>query len=345
MGDVLAWLSAARPGGRGTCDHGLMPARRLEWAIATGFACWAAARLAAADRHKLTDTPTASALSFTPHVTVAAWLATAVLSDPGAAAVSAAAAAALTSVVAPRTVRRGQPAATGPVLRVMTANLLVGRANPEILVDLVRGNDVDVLFVQELAAEAEEGLDRAGIGELLPHAVKDFGTADHRGGGIYSRYPLQDSPVPSAAWACPVVTLALPAAAVRLVCVHLHAPKPPWSKWRTGLWRHELRDLTRFAPSRHPHRESPPVLLAGDFNSTVDHGNFRRLLRSGFADAASETGKGLVPTWGNRPGSRRGLLTIDHVLVDHRCAARSVQVFRLPGSDHRALFAEVQLPA
>ncbi|MHB1431332.1 MAG: hypothetical protein ACYCVZ_04350, partial [Streptosporangiaceae bacterium] len=81
-----------------------MPARRLEWAVATGFAVWAAARLAAADRHRIADTPGAAAMSFTPQVTAAAWGAAAVLSDPGAAALALASAGALTAAVAPRAV-------------------------------------------------------------------------------------------------------------------------------------------------------------------------------------------------------------------------------------------------
>ncbi len=320
-----------------------MPARRLEWAVATGFAVWAAARLAAADRHRIADTPGAAAMSFTPQVTAAAWGAAALISDPGAAALALTSAGALTAAVAPRAVARRQPPAGGAVLRVLTANLLVGRATAAPLVDLVRATDADVLFVQELTVDAEKGLVRAGMTGLLPYSITDMGTADHRGGGIFARHPLADSPVPAAPWACPVVTLALPAGPVRLVCVHLHAPKPPWSCWRTGLWRHELRDLARFAQAAAD-PDAPPVVLAGDFNSTLDHGEFRHLLRSGFADAASQVGKGLVPTWGRRPGSPRGLLTIDHILVDPRCAVRSVRVFRLRGSDHRALFAEIRLP-
>ena len=35
---------------------------------------------------------------------------------------------------------------------------------------------------------------------------------------------------------------------------------------------------------------------------------------------------------------------IDHVLVDAGCAVPSFDVFPLPGSDHRALVAEIVLP-
>jgi endonuclease/exonuclease/phosphatase (EEP) superfamily protein YafD len=89
----------------------------------------------------------------------------------------------------------------------------------------------------------------------------------------------------------------------------------------------------------------PPRVLAGDFNATADHAYFRDLLRLGHVDAASQLGKGLVPTWapwGTRGGP--GLLTIDHVLVDPRCPVLAASVHRVPGSDHHAVYAEFRLP-
>ena len=55
-------------------------------------------------------------------------------------------------VVRPRAARRPQPAAAGPVLRVLTVNLLCGRADAEAVVALVRRTGADVLFLQELPA-------------------------------------------------------------------------------------------------------------------------------------------------------------------------------------------------
>jgi endonuclease/exonuclease/phosphatase family metal-dependent hydrolase len=38
------------------------------------------------------------------------------------------------------------------------------------------------------------------------------------------------------------------------------------------------------------------------------------------------------------------VLTLDHVLVDRSCAVLGCSVHVVPGSDHRAVFAEIQLP-
>jgi endonuclease/exonuclease/phosphatase family metal-dependent hydrolase len=38
-------------------------------------------------------------------------------------------------------------------------------------------------------------------------------------------------------------------------------------------------------------------------------------------------------------------VTIDHVFVDHRIAVTAYATRRLPGSDHRAVLAELEFPA
>jgi len=124
---------------------------------------------------------------------------------------------------------------------------------------------------------------------------------------------------------------------VDLACIHAASPKPPWSPGATARWRSQLSAL--------PAPDGSPLILAGDFNATLDHAQFRRLLRRGYADAASQAGHGLSPTWGPRPGRRPALLAIDHVLTGRRCAVLSTSAHVLPGSDHRALYAELRLPA
>jgi endonuclease/exonuclease/phosphatase family metal-dependent hydrolase len=86
-------------------------------------------------------------------------------------------------------------------------------------------------------------------------------------------------------------------------------------------------------------------VLAGDFNATLDHSGLRRLIRTGYRDAAATVGAGLAGTWGPYDGDPIPPVTIDHVLVDRRVRVRSVSVHRVPGSDHRAVLAELALPA
>ena len=308
--------------------------------MAGALAGWAAGRLAGADRLRFAEALTVPLVSFTPQVTVGAWAGAALLRGAGPAAVSAVAAAALTAVVGPRAVPGRPPTAGGPVLRVVTANLLAGRAVAEGVVELAGKLRADVLFVQELTGPAAAGLARAGLGDLLPHRVTQPAPRDATG-SIYARYPLRGGPLPGgpAPAARCAARLDLPSGpSVQLACIHAAPPKPPWFPAATARWRAHLAALP--APAAEG-----PCILAGDFNATLDHAQFRRLLRSGWADAASLAGRGLSMTWGPLPARRPALLAIDHVLTDPRCGVRTTSVHRLAGTDHRALYAELQLPA
>jgi endonuclease/exonuclease/phosphatase (EEP) superfamily protein YafD len=60
----------------------------------------------------------------------------------------------LTSLLGPRFLAEEQPGTSGPHLRIMTANLRLGQADPRALVDLVRRQKVDVLTRPELTPAA-----------------------------------------------------------------------------------------------------------------------------------------------------------------------------------------------
>ena len=57
------------------------------------------------------------------------------------------------------------------------------------------------------------------------------------------------------------------------------------------LWTADLRD----EPAADPANRA--TILAGDFNATLDHVELRRLLGTGYRDAAASLGRGLTPTW------------------------------------------------
>lgn len=316
-----------------------MSSSRLEWAVAGLLATWAAARLTAADRFRPLDRAAVPLLTLTPQVAAGAGLAAIMLRGKGPSATAALAGGALAAVVAPRAVARSQPAADGPVLRLLTVNLLYGQAAGEALVELVRRTGADVLFLQELTEDAVPRLKRAGLTELLPNEMQDAQRYKYRGSGIYARYPLRDGLEIGPSFASqPTARIDLPSGqSAQLVCVHPHPPYPPWYPNAVPRWQGELAAL--------PGPGDLPVILAGDYNATLDHARFRQLLRLGYVDAASQVGNGLVPTWGPPPRGRPAMSTFDHVLLDPRCAVLATAAHPLPGSDHRALYAEIRLPA
>jgi endonuclease/exonuclease/phosphatase (EEP) superfamily protein YafD len=328
-------------------------ARRIEWAVAGTLAGWAAARLTGADRLRLAESWSVPLLSFTPQAATGAWASALLLRGKGPAAVAAMAGAAMTAAVTPRATGFRQPAATGPVVRLLTANLFVGRGSGAALTELSACKHADVVFVQELTDEAVEKLRRAGMNDLFPHTVRPATEPGRLGSAIFARFPLlADSPgagpvagrhsapvcaAPVSAARC-TARLAIPSGPfVRLACIHAQPPKPPWSPSATARWRSQLSAL--------PPLGADPVILAGDFNATLDHLALRRLLHLGYVDAASQVGNGLASTWGPRPHRRPALLAIDHFLVSQQCAVLATSTHVLPGSDHRAVYAEIRLPA
>ncbi|MFC5751088.1 endonuclease/exonuclease/phosphatase family protein [Actinomadura rugatobispora] len=310
----------------------------LAWAGVVGWGSWAVLRLAGGDRIPGVGAAAAPLLAVTPFVVAASpipvlvalltrrWWAT---------ATAAAIALALVASVAPRAVGGGQPAAHGPALRVMSVNLFVGEADADALVDLVRRARPDVLSVQELSPGAAGRYERAGLSRLLPHAVLDarWGAS---GSGLYSRLPLRELPPPGPTqMATPRAALTLPGGrAVEVTAVH---PVPPITSRAYMAWKHDIELL----PSA-PGGSEPVRILAGDFNATLDHATLRKLIGRGYADAADRAGAGLIPTWGL--GGPQPPLTLDHVLLDRRCAVTGFTVHDVRGSDHRAVVAEIRLP-
>jgi endonuclease/exonuclease/phosphatase (EEP) superfamily protein YafD len=241
---------------------------------------------------------------------------------------------ALTALVLPRLFASDQPEVTGPRLRVMSSNLLAGQADAQQLVNLVRENEVDVLSLLELTQSGMDRLTRAGLFSLLPNTILHPSRTGAAGSGLASRYPLTKLGLsgPSSGKQ-PSARLTL-AGGVPVDVVAAHPAAPIWN---ASVWRTEFGNL----PS--PDFAGPPRILAGDFNATLDHAILRDLLDSGYADAAERLGEGLSTTW---PSS--GLIppvVIDHVLVDRRVAVKAYRVFDVPGSDHRAVYAELILPS
>jgi endonuclease/exonuclease/phosphatase (EEP) superfamily protein YafD len=313
-----------------------MPIRPLvAWPLAALCLAWAAVRLLGLER----GFPMVAVLSWTPIAAAAAVLVVvvaAVLRQRAAAVVALLAAVALVAVVAPRALGgpSGAEGGSGPSLRVLTTNMRLGHGSPEALVRLVRRQRPDVVSVQELTPALEHELDEAGLTTVLPHTLLRP-VPGGSGIGLYSRLPLEPrSPPGGTVNPVLVAALRLPGAApVELYAIHI---PPPVHDSRVSDWRADLRRVPRATP------DGPVRVLAGDFNATLDHAELRRVLDGGYEDAAAEVGAGLRATWPR--GRLLPPVTIDHVLADRRCGVRAVDVVAVPGSDHRAVLAELVLP-
>ena len=295
-----------------------------------------AARLAGADRLRFAEAWTVPLLSFTPQVTAAAWVSALLLPGAGPAVAAAAAGAALTVAVGPRAVPHHQPPAAGPVLRVLTANLLAGRAAAGAVVELARRQHADVLFVQELTGGAAARLGRAGLGDLLPHQVTQpvrhgAGAASTPVTRCAAGRPLRRSP---------------PSGAPRGLTSR---PGSPCS-WPAYTRRRRSRPgprVPRPGGAVSCPRCPRPVTVRASWPETSTPPSITRS-SAGSCAAATWTPPARRATGCPLPGDRdpagaRPCSPSTTSSTDRRCAVLTTSAHRLTGSDHRALYAEVQL--
>ncbi|MGV0646399.1 endonuclease/exonuclease/phosphatase family protein [Mycolicibacterium sp. XJ2546] len=238
----------------------------------------------------------------------------------------------------------GSPADVGPHadIRVLSSNLRKGRADASSFVGLAK-DSADLITVAELTPEEARRFSHAGIEEVFPYSV--LKPAPNAGGiGLWSRFPLsavrpgkhRDAAIVAGRVRVPHVRLD-----PLIVSVHITSPVTAeagsFDRWRNGI-AETKEDLNRFTEQAGP----AAVIVAGDFNSTPDMRQFRELSTNGYRDAVEQTGAGLAPTF---PSNKwfPPVLVIDHVLT-RNAAASSIRTVTIPGSDHRALLATIEVP-
>ncbi len=227
-------------------------------------------------------------------------------------------------------------AMTGDAFVVMSANLHLGRADPQTVIDTVVRDDVDVLVLVEVTPSALTQLDAAGLGERLQHRAG--APASNRDGiMVFSRAPLGVVTAVDTASPGFSVEATTGDGPLTIFAVHPTAPNNGVAQWREDL------DVVVAAARA----SKGATVVAGDFNATLDHPPLQSLLGSSFRDASSEAGIGWRPTWpSGGDGGRFGagmppLFALDHVFVRGGLAATDAHVTAVPGTDHRALVTRI----
>jgi endonuclease/exonuclease/phosphatase (EEP) superfamily protein YafD len=224
-------------------------------------------------------------------------------------------------------------------LRILTANLWNGRADPDGISAQLRDLEVDVACFQELAPDQAEA-----IATVLPHGRLEP-AMDHMGMGIALRAPaalgalamrlrdLRFARLEPDDW--PGV-----AAPLTIWNVHIEAPHTrPMSLLRR---RHQLRALLRHLESE----AAGKLVLVGDFNATPLWPVYRGVagrLRDAARDTAQRRGERPRRTWTPLGGDHHPrLLRIDHVFV-RGVEAAEVRTVNIVGSDHDALVVDLEI--
>jgi len=214
-------------------------------------------------------------------------------------------------------------------LRIFTANLYNGRAQPNGLAAVLRAVRPDVVAVQELSENAAAVLSDWGVSRLLDPddnttgmglALNTDATFDRL--EFPHRNPVR-ARFDGAPWGFECV---------EIVGTHLVNPISwPWSDSR------RLRVAEATALEQLAVEPTPTRVIVGDFNSSPAWALYRRMRR--FAVDAAVAADTARATWGYFPRSP-AMLRIDHAFIQ---GARSLgtRPVRIPGSDHRALVVDL----
>ena len=215
-------------------------------------------------------------------------------------------------------------------LTVLSSNIQLGKGDVEQLARLVRDERVDVLAVQEITPDAVDRVTRSTIAADLPHSyVRPSSLAG--GTALYSRYPLSQGAVLDG-FALTNLTgvIRVPGRGdVQILVTH---PVPPTH----ADWAEEL---SRIGTALSAVASERPVIAVGDFNATVDHPQFRKLLVGGYRDAGEAAGAGWLPTYPTDK-SYPPMVGIDHVLL-RGLTASQVTTHTVDAADHRAVLARI----
>jgi endonuclease/exonuclease/phosphatase (EEP) superfamily protein YafD len=239
------------------------------------------------------------------------------------------------ALVAPTLAAAPRPPPSGGVpVRLLLANVLTSNTRYQDVVRAARELKPDLIALVET--------DRRWYDALAP------GLADYRGQrfvehsgnfglALFARGDLRvDAEYLGSSLPTLVGTVALPGAApLQLLLTH---PPPPLGEDAVEVQRSQLAAVARRARAL-----APPIILAGDLNTTPWSAAFARLLAtSGLYD--SREGFGVQASF---PADPRGALVripIDHVLLSSDIAVRTRRVERDIGSDHLPVLIDLVVP-
>ena len=239
---------------------------------------------------------------------------------------------AMSLLVIPRVVSDGGHTPAGVGIRVMSVNLRIGGADAGDIAALAQRAEIDVIAFQEFTPEAQARLDAAaGLDRFSYRSIHPRELA--LGSAIYSRLPMTDDGVRKhqSGFYQARGTLDVPGAGQ--VAVESAHPCAPTGSARSRCWAEDLADQP---PGENGQNAQ---ILLGDFNATLDHAPLRKLLNTGYTDAAASVGMGLTPTWPyDKPIPK---IALDHVLVNARVSVGRFAVHAIEGTDHRCIIADL----
>lgn len=219
------------------------------------------------------------------------------------------------------------------LLRILSINLLVDRADPDDVRRMILDADPDVVCAQELGPRT------AGVmADLLPHGHLDP-RPDLFGLGIATRFPTTIDKLDleeRSGWIARLEPDRWPGLKEPLDIFNVHLVNPIDRPW--GVSRQvRRRQVDQITAEVNAHDVAAVVI--GDMNATPLWREYKRLAEIG-TDAARASGSARK-TWSPFVFGPR-LLRIDHAFVKG-VRPTATSVIRVRGTDHRALVVDIEL--
>ena len=240
------------------------------------------------------------------------------------------------ALTAPRLLWDARPAPDGArVLTIMVANVLGGAAKAADVAKVIREQKPDLVSLPEAQVDVREEI-RAHLQDLRYN-----GFTTQPSDAVESATSVLVSPSlgavdfrgePGTTFGTVVVTGGN-LGEIRLIAYHGFPPLPD----SVTTWKQDLQAVRTWCS------QDPPTIVAGDFNATLDHADFRHALGGYCRSVAAAVGGGLVGTW---PADQPAIVRtqIDHVVVSRQFTPRGFTTYAIAGTDHRAVVATAAVP-
>ena len=240
------------------------------------------------------------------------------------------------ALTVPRQLSDAHPPAAGTrELTIMVANVLGGGANAGEVAELIRQRRPDLVSLPEAQVDVREEI-RAQL-----HDLQYKGFTQQPSKAVESATSvLVSANLGAVRFATElgtafghVIVTGGNLGDVRLIAYHGFPPLPD----SMPTWKQDLLVL------RHWCTQDPPTVVAGDFNATLDHADFRHALGTNCRSVGPSVGSGLQGTWpSDQPAVVR--TQIDHVVVTRSIQPGRFATYEIAGTDHRAVVATVAVP-
>jgi endonuclease/exonuclease/phosphatase (EEP) superfamily protein YafD len=221
----------------------------------------------------------------------------------------------------------------GISLRVVSANINYWNVDFGPIIDEIGSYGADVIVLQEARTQVQGRLLDAFEDQYPYHVFQEEESGN--AAATFSKHPLEDPRIRSLQTK-PLITVGVEVSGVIVQVWNVHAASP------TSDERREIRDSQLDELREMALEEDGPLVLAGDFNTTMWHQPLRKLVDAGFSDAHWSVGRALAGTWGPRDVGVAGL---DHVLISDELGVIGIREGIGEGSDHRPLIVDLVIGA